>query len=153
MIEKILMLIFFIAIAFWPMMGVLAQTSTPLTASSIDNFTSIPTVNSNDLSSVGFTGIQLQEPIKTKFLPPVVYFRVDQTVAKTNPEWGDAANVISVSIVKMANGSWQYNHGQMTVEEMLGRTQTRVSSPGYLIVITGPDHNKVIALANILKSK
>ena len=132
----------------------MTASTTSATPPAINLTTEIgPTVNENDLSMVGFTGVKLQPAATNKFLPPVIYFRVNQTVAKTNPEWGDSADLVSVIITKMWNSSWTYNKGQMTINELAGRTQALVSTPGYYIAITGPDHDKVVTLANILKTK
>lgn len=112
-----------------------------------------PIVSLGDLSAAGFTNPTVQAPTVTGFLPPVKYFTVKETVAAQHPEWGTAANLVAVTIQTESDPNWLYNGGQLQIIDLFGRTQARVSRPGFYIVVTGPDANKVVALANALKTK
>lgn len=112
-----------------------------------------PFVSVSDLAAAGFTGASAEPAKENAFLAPVSYFRVTESVSAAHPEWGSAANLLAVSIQAVADQNWLYNNGQMEVVDISGRTQARVSRPGYYIVVTGPDSNKVVALTKALKAK
>ncbi len=115
--------------------------------------TSSQTVQAADLTAAGFTDPVAVTSTATGFLPPVSYFRTKETVVSVHPEWGGAADLVAVSVTAIADRSWSYNGGQMQIVDLSGRTQARVSKPGVYVVVTGPDANKVAALANIVKAK
>lgn len=110
-------------------------------------------VSVSDLSAAGFTGPAALSATQSAYMSPVMYFTVKESVAAQHPEWGNAANIVAVTIEKQADSTWMYNGGQLQMIDLFGRTQARVSRPGYYIVVTGPEANKVVALANALKTK
>lgn len=116
--------------------------------------TSAPlTVTVNDVTSAGFHNVTEMAPSGARYLRPVLYFKVQESVAATHPEWGDAADLLAVLIRPMPDVNWQYNSGQPQTIDYSGRTKVRASRPGYYIVVTGPDSAKVAALAQWLKAK
>lgn len=127
-----------------------AQSATTIAA---DEQPTPPAVTVTDLKNVGFTQPVAVLATETAFLPPVSYFRVKESIAAGHPEWGGAADLVAVSVERVADGAWQYNGGQAQIVDVSGRTQVRLSRTGWYIVVTGPDANKVVALANFLKTK
>ncbi len=137
-----------------------ATTSTSITSTSTSVSNTAPTplaestlnVSVEDLKAVGFTNPVVKSPTVSAFLAPVQYFTVKETV-NMHPEWGSAGNLVAAFAQKIADPAWLYNNGQMEIVDISGRTQARVSRPGYYIVVTGPDANKTVALANLIKNR
>lgn len=98
------------------------------------------------LSAAGFTNPTVIQPTADKFLPPVFYFQVKESAG------AEAQNVVAILVKPMADKSWTYNNGQMETLDMGGKPQARIGGGGYYIVVTGPDKNKTINLAQRLKT-
>ena len=79
-------------------------------------------------------------------------YRLARTVTgKNGTDWGDSANLVSVLVRPMDDNNWSYNNGQIEVQDLSGRAQARISSPGFYIVVTGPDKDRVATLARNLQ--
>jgi len=109
-----------------------------------------------ELTKAGFTKPAVQPAVGTKFAKADnywsnFYFRVNEKVTGENgTAWGDTANLVSIFIRRMPI-EWTYNGGKIETIDLAGRTQARVSSAGYYIVVTGPDKNKITALIENLE--
>ncbi len=110
-------------------------------------------ITTDQVAAAGFTGVTKQATQGNAFLPPVFYFRVKEAVVGPNgAAWGSAANLVAVLVRPKYDRNWSYNNGQMEIIDYAGRTQARISSTDYYIVVTGPDRDKVLRLANNLKA-
>lgn len=106
-------------------------------------------VTLDQLNAAGFTSVMALKSAKGRFAPPVLYFKVKDSIAAENG-WGDASNIVSVLVVAKYDSSWQYNSGQIEIRDISGRTQARVSGANNYIVVTGPNQQKVAILAHDL---
>ena len=113
-------------------------------------------VTLDDLTNAGFTDVKVQPVTDGKFSSPQshwlnFYFRTNEKVTGAQgTAWGDTADLVSIFIKKMPTG-WIYKNGEMENIDLTGRTQTRISTRNYYIVVTGPDKNKVITLTENLE--
>lgn len=131
--------------------AVLAQTSTAQPPSAAVKLV-WPAITADELKSAGFTGVVAQKPLAERYHPPVYYFHVKETATGADGQaWGDVANLVAVLVRPMSDKNWVYNNGNMEIRDLTSRNQARVSSPGYYIVVTGPDKTKVMTLAHNLK--
>jgi hypothetical protein len=115
--------------------------------------TSTLTVSVADVTQAGFTNVVRQETVSGKYKSPVNYFRVNESTIAANPAWGDASNIVAVNITTITDSTWEYNNSQIQTIDMAGRTQAKISRPGFYITVTGPDAAKVTELARILAEK
>ncbi len=116
--------------------------------------TNTPVVTLDDIAQAGFTNARVQPPQGQAFQPPELYFRVNETVAKTHPEWGDAANLLNVFVRNMHSvAGWTYKGDEMKTQDFAGRTSISVFTPDYYIVVIGPDAQKAQSLLTLLKNK
>ncbi len=113
---------------------------------------SAPTVSVADLTAVGFTGVIVQASQSGGYQPPNVYFRVKETLTPPRAEWGGTADLVAVSIFPMTYAP-AFSMPQMQVSDFAGRTNACMTRPGYYVCVTGPQKDKVIALANLLVTK
>lgn len=132
---------------------VTAWAQTPAPAPAVTNPKPPLVATINVLTSAGYHEVTAVAPAVGRFEPPVQYFHVQESVTAAHPEWGDSANVVAVLVRPMTDTAWQYNNGQPQTVDYAGRTQVRLSRPGYYIVVTGPETDKVTALAEWLKAK
>ncbi len=109
-------------------------------------------VTTDDLSAAGFTNPRAVQA-KGSVSPTVYYFEVEENSATRNPDWGSVSNLVAVTIQKTTNPEWLYNEGMIEIIDIKGRTQARISRPGYYIAVTGPDVQKVTALAENIAKK
>ena len=109
-----------------------------------------------DLTKAGFTKPAVQPTVGSKFAKAPnywsnFYFRGNEKVTGENgTAWGDTANLVSIFIRRMPI-DWTYKDGKIETIDLAGKTQARVSTAGYYIVVTGPDKNKVTVLAENLE--
>ncbi len=109
-------------------------------------------ISADELKAAGFAEPVAIAPTKTRFLPPVYYFRVKNIPAgATGDVWGDAKSLVSVQIRPMTDKKWVYNNGDIQLVDLAGRFQARVASPGHYLVVTGPDKDKTVTLIHNLK--
>ena len=126
-------------------------TEPPLTPPTLKDYFNIP-LSAAEIKAAGFAEPVALAPTKTRFLPPVYYFRVKDIPANgAGAPWGDAQSVASVMIRPVADKKWVYNTGDVKLYDLGGRFEARVSSPGYYLVVTGPDKDKTVALLRNLK--
>ncbi len=103
------------------------------------------------VQEAGFTNVVAVEPSGSRFLPPVKYFRVQETLPEAKAEeWGDAANLVAVLAIPTPYRDSSIHKGNVQIIDLDARTQVRVSTEGHYIVVTGPDMNKVGELARML---
>ncbi len=111
-----------------------------------------PSVTEADLTAAGFTGVEAQAPSGSSFQPPTMYFRVKESVAATNPEWGDAANLVAALVFPM-NYQTSFSLSEPRVRDFAGRSDICMTKPGFYICVVGPDAGKGRALLDILLKK
>lgn len=110
-----------------------------------------PTSLADQLKAIGFTDVTVQAPTQNSFLPPVYYFHVKEALTGSQGiAWGQTANLVAAIIVPRVAGSEELEKADTT--DIAGRTQLRVVTPRYYIVVTGPDKDKMTRLANNLKA-
>ena len=104
------------------------------------------------LTEAGFTNVIIQEQEGTRFMPPVKYFRVNETLSGAQAEaWGDSSNLVAVlAIPTPYRDSSIHKERNAQIIDLEGRTQVRVITEGHYIVVTGPEMNKVGELARFL---
>ncbi len=101
--------------------------------------------------AAGFTKVSALPPQTGRLQPPVYYFRAAETASDASG-WAGAADLVTVLVRTKINKNWQYNGGQLQLIDLGGgRTQARLTSSGYYIVVTGSDPEKVATLAHNLK--
>ena len=105
-------------------------------------------ISGDQLKDLGYSSAVQIQPLKDSFLAPVFYFKVKEKVANKKIEDEDT---LAILVRPMTDKNWVYNNGDMQVLNYNGRTQARVSSSGYYIVVTGLNKQKVTTLANNLK--
>ncbi len=128
-----------------------SAATAPVTPPTLKDYFNIP-VSAAELKAAGFVEPVALAPTKTRFLPPVYYFRVKDIPANAaGAPWGDAQSVVSVLIRPMEDKKWAYNNGEVRLYDLGGRFEARVSSQGYYLVVTGPDKDKTVALLRNLK--
>ncbi len=109
-------------------------------------------VSKSIVAGAGFTVIKQHDPATGRYRAPVYYFETKETVSGApGTAWGDAASLVAVLVQPIEDETWVFNKGDMQTTELTGRFQAAVSSPGYFIVVTGPDKNKVMTLTHTLK--
>jgi len=104
------------------------------------------------ITSAGFTDIQKISPTENSFLPPNQYFRVSG-FSGTSEEWGVSYNILAILIIPKQTPSWEYNEGEYDIRDIFGKTQVRFSTSRNYIVVTGPDHDKIVRLAELLRAQ
>ena len=110
-------------------------------------------VTVDDLAAAGFTHPTLQPPQGDFFhVAGVSYFRVQESVAATHPEWGTTANLVAVSIEPIPSAQALTN-GQDVINDYDGRISICNTRIGYYFCVIGPDQAKGQALINLLQAK
>ena len=109
-------------------------------------------LSTSELKAAGFTDPVAVVPIAHRYAPPTYYFRVKEApIEPTGAAWGDTKNLVSVLIRPIADKKWVYNKNEIQLIDLGGRFEARASSPGYYLVVAGPDKDKVIVLLHNLK--
>ncbi len=138
-----------LALSFQPVMATSAPT-TPTTAKPVDYFNA--KISATEIKAAGFIEPTIVTPTTNRFLAPVYYFRVkDMPANAAGDAWGDSKNLVSVLIRPIADKKWVYNNGDIQLIDHGGRYEARVSSPGYYLVVSGPDKDKTVTLVHNLK--
>ena len=106
-------------------------------------------ITTDKLTAAGFNDVTAQAAQVANYLPPNFYFHVKETVPASFG-WGVTSNLVAVFIMPKIDTSWQLNNGQMSIQDIAGRTQASITTANYYIVVTGPDKQKVINLTKNL---
>jgi hypothetical protein len=112
-----------------------------------------PTVTVADLAAAGFTNPTLQASSGSRFLPPVVYFRVKES--STDAGWMNdgVANLVAVTIGATPWSPSAVTNWLNVESDINGRSSVCSSNNSYYFCVIGPDKIKSGALVNALKTK
>ncbi len=114
-------------------------------------------VTVGDVTAAGYSGVKVVDPLPNRFLPPVHYFRVTESLndVQAKKDCADCRNLLAVyAAVSQSVPGWSINQ-RVFIRPMGGRTQVRYYLPDKKIIIiaTGPDPKLTVQLADFLKAK
>ncbi len=109
------------------------------------------TVDAADLTRAGFTAPAAIAAAPGRYAPPNYYFHVKESIAAAHPD-AEAPDVVAVLIFHYTYAT-SVPMDNAVVTDLSGKTQACLTRPGYYLCVTGPDHDKTVALLNILKLK
>lgn len=104
------------------------------------------------ITSAGFTDIQRIPPTENSFLAPNQYFRVSGFVGSSD-QWDVSYNILAVLILPKQTSTWVYHEGGYDIRDIFGKTQVRFTTARNYIVVTGPDRDKIVRLAELLRAQ
>jgi len=109
-------------------------------------------ITASHLQEAGFSGVEAIPEEKDKYQRPVFYFRVNETVFDDYPSWGEAANLVAVTLYEVENKALLSSASRaLHYREIHGRYQARFTKSGRYIVVTGPSEQKVANLAKVIE--
>lgn len=111
-------------------------------------------VTVQDVENAGFTRVKEVAEEADRYLRPVYYFRVNETVLAGYPAWGEAADLVAVTVIE-AKGNPALLSAPRAIQygELFGRFQAKFTKAGRYVVVTGPDAQKVANLAKVIEAK
>jgi len=107
-------------------------------------------ITAMDLLQAKFTDIKALDIKQTADNYPNFYFTVKETISGADAQaWGKAANLVAVFYRPLLT-----THGYKTevieYKDISGRTQATYYRNNYMLIVTGPDKEKVTNLINVI---
>jgi len=114
------------------------------------------TVTVDDLTEVGMEEVRPIEPEDERFIAPVRYFRVTPpTEPLSGRDCDDCGDLAAVYVNESATAPIWAESGTNPVRKIGKRIQVRhyEASKKLVIIVTGPDGEKMLALSDLLANK